>query len=410
MRRGPVEFFSLMPLAAILAPLAIAVLVQTLPTFGNLAITTLGPDVTRAIGLPAGAVGAYVALVYTAATLGSFGAASTVLRFGPIRTSQFALALYATGGVMIFLAPGIATIALAAILFGIAYTAPIPAGAQILIRNTPPHLQNTLFSIRQCGVPIGGMMAGFLYPSIAAAFGWETALLAAGAACGLAMVLVQAVRQRFDAERQPDIPICKAGAHSPMTLIRSQPELRRLCIAGFIFAGFEVTFVANITAHLFRDGGWTLIEAGRALGALQLGGLIGRLLWGRVADGLQNRSVMLGLIGLGMAGSAVIMAIAGLASPVMAYLAAFAIGLTAGGWTGVGVAEAARLAASAGAVAGTAALTMFMFLGVVAFPLLTSGALIAGISYAHVFFALSLCAGCGGLLMLLAPPVKPDAA
>ena len=409
MRRVPGESHQPMPLAAILAPLAIAILVQALPTFGNLAMTTLGPDVTRAIGLPAGAIGAYVAVVYGAATLGSFGAAGAVLRFGPIRASQGALALYVVGGIMVFMVPGIMSIAFAAILFGIAYTVPIPAGAQILIRHTPPHLQNTLFSIRQCGVPIGGMMAGLLFPTIAAAFGWETALLAVAGACGIALILIQGGRGRYDAERQPALPLLKAGAHSPLATIRRGTELRRLCIAGIIFAGFEVTFVANITAHLFRDGGWTLIEAGRGLGALQFGGLLGRLLWGRIADGLANRSVMLGLIGLGMAGSGVIMGMMGLASPALAYTTAFAIGLTGGGWTGVGVAEAARLAGSTGAVAGTAALTMAMFFGIVALPLLVSAALIAGITYSTVFIALGMAAGCGGLLMLMAPPVRPEA-
>jgi len=118
---------------------------------------------------------------------------------------------------------------------------------------------------------------------------------------------------------------------------------------------------------------------------------------------------MLGLIGLGMAGSGVIMGMLGLASPALAYTAAFAIGLTAGGWTGVGVAEAARLAGSAGAVAGTAALTMAMFFGIVALPLLVSAALIAGVAYSTVFIVLSIAAGCGGLLMLMAPPVRPEA-
>jgi len=397
-----------MPLAAIMVPLALAILVQALPTFGNLAVTTLGPDVTRVIGLPAGAIGAYVAVLYGAATLGSFGAAGTVLRFGPVRASQGALALYAIGGIIVFMVPGIVSITLAAILFGIAYTVPIPAGAQILIRHTPPYLQNTLFSIRQCGVPIGGMMAGLLFPPIAAAFGWEAALVTVAGACGLALILIQGFRARYDAERQPTLPIFKAAAHSPLATIRRHKELRRLCMAGIIFAGFEVTLVANITAHLFRDGGWTLIEAGRGLSALQFGGLLGRLLWGRIADSLANRSVMLGLIGFGMAGSGVIMGMMGLTSPALAYTAAFAIGLTGGGWTGVGVAEAARLAGSTGAVAGTAALTMAMFFGIVALPLLVGAALIAGITYSTLFIGLSIAAGCGGVLMLMAPPVRPD--
>ena len=47
--------------------------------------------------------------------------------------------------------------------------------------------------------------------------------------------------------------------------------------------------------------------------------------------------------------------------------------------------------------------------GIVALPLLVSAALIAGITYSTVFIVLSVTAGCGGLLMLMAPPVRPEA-
>lgn len=398
-----------MPIAAILAPLLLAIVVQALPTFGNLAVTTLGPEVTSALSLPPGAVGAYVALVYVAATLGSFGAASAVLKFGPVRSSQIALLMYVFGSVLVFLAPSIWTVAVAAILFGVAYTAPIPAGAQILLKNTPPHLQNTLFSIRQCGVPLGGIFAGFLLPPIAVAFGWEAAFLTIAVTTGGTLLLIQSVRGRYDSDRRPDLPLLKSGAHSPIATIKAAPALKRLCIAGLLFAGFEVTFVANITGHLVADGGWTIVEAGRALGALQIGGLLGRLFWGRVADKVANPSLMLGLVGLGMGGSGVIMAFAGIASPALAVIAGFAIGFTGGGWTGVGVAQAARLAGDAGPVAGTAALTMAMFSGVVILPLLTAAALVSGVAYPNVFIAISIGAGCAGLLMLMAPPVKPEA-
>ncbi|MEQ9124030.1 MAG: hypothetical protein RIM80_15860, partial [Alphaproteobacteria bacterium] len=148
-----------MPLLPILAPLAIAVALQALPTFSNLAATTLAPEILGLLELPGGAAGGYVFALYVAATLGSFVAASVVLRLGPIRAGQAALLFYVAGAGLIAATPSTPVFALAAIGFGLAYTIPIPAGAQILLANTPPHLRNTLFGIRQMGVPMGGLAA-----------------------------------------------------------------------------------------------------------------------------------------------------------------------------------------------------------------------------------------------------------
>ncbi len=393
-----------MSIARVFAPLAIAVAIQALPTFANLAATTLAPEILRDLALPRGMTNGYVALLYTCATLASFGAAAFVMRHGPVRASQSSLLLYAVGMAGVFILPTTASFVLAAMLFGIAYTMPIPTGAQILVSSTPPHLRNTLFGVRQMGVPLGGLLAGLLFPAIEEGFGWRWAFLATAAACLLLLIGLQAVRERYDAERQPALPLWRSGGHGPIAVLRSSPALRRLCLAGVLFAGTEVTAVANIVLFLDRDLGWSLTHAGYALSALSLGGAVGRLFWGMAADSVGNRRMLLGWLGLAMAASMAALAFKSADAPAFVYISAFLVGFTAGGWTGVGVAESARLAGSLGAVAGTAALTQMMFLGVVTLPAGAGLALALGAGYPYVFAAVGVLAGVGGALMLTAPP------
>ncbi|MGZ0188295.1 MAG: MFS transporter, partial [Alphaproteobacteria bacterium] len=392
-----------MAIAAILAPLLIAVAIQTLPTFANLAATTLAPEILAELDLPGGGLTIYVGLLYAMATIASFVAAGLVMKYGPVRSSQVALFGYAFGLATVFMFPTVASFVLAAILFGIAYTMPIPAGAQILISSTPPHLRNTLFGIRQMGVPLGGLFAGILFPLIEAEMGWRWAFAMTAVACLLLGLGLQAYRRRYDGERQPALLLLRGGSHGPVAVLRASPALRRLCFVGVIFAGTEVTAVTNIVLFLDRDFSWSLKHAGYGLSALSLGGALGRLFWGIVADRLKNRLALLGLLGLGMAASMAALAFKSEAGPMFVYGSAFLVGFTAGGWTGVGVAESARLAGSAGPVAGTAALTLFMFLGVVTLPLGAGAALALGAAYPYVFAGVGLLAGFGGLMLLLAP-------
>ncbi len=393
-----------MSMHRVLAPLAIAVAVQALPTFANLTATTLAPEILAELGLPGGAANGYVFVLYGVATLASFVAAGCVLKLGPIRASQSALLLYLMGAALAAAAPTTLGFIGAAMLFGLGYTMPIPAGAQILLANTPPHLRNTLFGVRQMGVPLGGLMAGLLFPPIAETFGWRSAFVVTGSACLALALLLQPARRRYDRDRAPGVSLLRNGGHGPIAVLRAAPALRRLGLAGLLFAGTEVTAVANIVLFLERGHGWSLTQAGYGLGVLSIGGAIGRLFWGMAADRVSSRGRLLGWLGLAMAASMAGLAFASGAAPELAYASAFLVGFTAGGWTGVGVAESARLAGAAGPVAGTATLTQLMFLGVVALPSSAGVALALGLAYPYVFASIGALAGVGGLLLLTAPP------
>jgi len=67
-----------------------------------------------------------------------------------------------------------------------------------------------VFSIKQTGVPAGGMLAGALVPGLLLLAGWQGALLAVAAACLACVGLAQPLRAALDAGRQP-YPVSQDG-------------------------------------------------------------------------------------------------------------------------------------------------------------------------------------------------------
>src|SRR3546814_18158966 len=95
---------------------------------------------------------------YLASTVSSLVCPGFIMRFGGIRASQIALL-----GIGIGL--GLATIGIigaviiSALVLGCVYAMPIPAGAHVLARHTPPPPHKLAFSVRHSGVSVGGLPA-----------------------------------------------------------------------------------------------------------------------------------------------------------------------------------------------------------------------------------------------------------
>ena len=61
---------------------------------------------------------------------------------------------------VLYLVPSLAVALIASIIIGLNNGAANPAGSEVLQRFTPPAHRNFVFSIKQAGVPLGGVVAG----------------------------------------------------------------------------------------------------------------------------------------------------------------------------------------------------------------------------------------------------------
>ena len=332
-------------------------------------LPVVAPVVAKAIGVSTNYLGAYVALVYFAAMVATLLGGAAVKRWGAIRLSQAGL-LSSAVGLSLCAIPHPVAIAIGALFIGAGYGPITPASSHLLIKTTPPEKLSFVFSIKQTGVPLGGMIAGALVPSLDLAIGWQLAFVSAAVACALCAWAVQPLRAGLDDDRDPTVkPSILTSVVQPLRLIFEHPSLRALSMTSFLFAVCQMSLMAYLVTFLFEDLGWSLVAAGVALTVAQAGGVIGRILWGYVADRWLSPTMMLIVIALmlttGAVGTALLRPES---SPWILFPVLVIFGASAIGWNGVFLAEIARLAPAGQASVATGGTLCITFLGVVLGP------------------------------------------
>jgi sugar phosphate permease len=218
------------------------------------------------------------------------------------------------------------------------------------------------FSIKQTGVPAGAALAGAMLPLLALQVGWRATFVLVAAA-GIAIALTaQLVRTMLDTGRRPAPMPSFARIVAPLGHILRTPVLAELAIIAFVYAALQVCLMSFLVVYLTESLGYSLVAAGLALTVANLGGIVGRILWGAVADFHVAPRTLLGLIGMAAGACAWSTAAFGADWPIAAILALCSLfGATAIGWNGVQLAEVARNAPAdeVGAITGAAGFITF---------------------------------------------------
>ena len=83
------------------------------------------------------------------------------------------------------------SLALAAVVLGLGYGAAAPASTHLLVPQTPRPVFNLVMSLRQIGVPLGGVLGALILPPLVLAIGWRLALLTELAPILLLLALIE---------------------------------------------------------------------------------------------------------------------------------------------------------------------------------------------------------------------------
>ena len=350
--------------------LAITTAVQAFTSLSSVAVPVFAPSAARELGIAVGIVGYFISIMYIGASTSALVSGGFILRYGPIRVSQACLLLCATAMVLLTVVP-IALIPIAAILLGIGYGPITPASSHVLARTTPPHLMALTFSIKQTGVPLGAVMAGILVPPVTLAFGWRAAAWMVALFCVVMAVISQSLRVELDADRKPAHPISLANFTLPFRLIFADPALVRNVFTASAYASLQLCFFTFVVAYLTQDLAYTLVAAGLALSFANVGGVIGRVVWGWVADRTRSPRMVMGVLGIAMSIASI-----GIASftpgwPYALVLAVCALfGITAVSWNGVQISETARLSPPGMAAVVSGGSSFITFAGIIFAPTL----------------------------------------
>ncbi|MGB3069102.1 MAG: MFS transporter [Ottowia sp.] len=345
--------------------LAVTTAIQVMTSMALLTLPVMAPEVAKALGVSSALVGGYIALAYAAAMAGSLVGGTLVRRMGAIRVSQMGLVSCAAGLALCSL-PSLPAIVVGALAIGIGYGPITPASSHLLALTTPAHRMSLVFSIKQTGVPAGGMLAGAIVPGALLIVGWQATLLLVAAVCLVWAVLAQPLRAPLDADRQPNQPLALGVLLKPLRMVLGHRTLAALALCSFLFSAVQVSLTTYLVTYLHDSLSMTLVAAGVALSVSQLAGVVGRIVWGSVADRwLGARRTLVGL-SICMVIGALFTAMLQPDTPVaVLWLVVGIFGASGIGWNGVYLAEVARQAPQGQASAATGGTLLFTFLGVV---------------------------------------------
>jgi MFS family permease len=383
---------------ALTATLAIQVYASLAATAGAVLAPVIAPD----FGLSPNLVGVFTGLVYAGSMSASLVAGALIARRGPIRLSQICVLVCAAGVALLPIAAALPValllLVVAPIVIGLGYGPITPASSDVLSRTAHPARMALTFSIKQTGVPAGAALGGALLPALALGFGWKPALAGIAALGVLVALAAQITRSDLDRHRERDRQFTLASVLKPLRSVLESPELRGLAVLSFFYAATQVSLTSYLVVYTAESLGRSLVTAGLALSVATLGGIVGRVLWGAVADRYIEPRRLLMLLGVvaGLCAFATAAYPAGWPiAPLFAVVTLF--GATAIGWNGVQLAEVARHAPSgeAGAITGAAAFVGFSGV-VIGPPLFGALAALTG-SYRAGFVAVGLAALASGV-------------
>jgi MFS family permease len=382
------------------APLAITLAIQALVAMALLTLPTMAPRVAADLGISPTWIGLYIAVAYVGAMSASLASGPAVGRYGPIRVSQFGLLLSACG-LALCAVPSVPVIACGALLVGLGYGPVTPASSHLLARTTPASRMSLVFSVKQTGVPVGAALAGAIVPSLQLAAGWQVALLVVALANLACAGAAQWLRADCDADRDPQRRLGLGNILDPVRLVLGHPVLRMLAGCSFVFSIVQMSLTAYLVTYLTDSLAYGLVAAGFVMAISQLGAVIGRVLWGYVADRWLGAGRMLALLAVLMALSTLATALLQPQLPRAAVVAVlFIFGACAVGWNGVYLAEVARQAPAGMAGVATGGTLAITFLGVVLGPPLFGAASGVFGSYRAGFALLALpLVACAWVLM-----------
>ncbi len=392
-------------------PLTVTAMLATQMTTVLLFITipVMATEVAPVFGAPAKDIAVFVSVSFVSSMFFSAASGSLINRFGGIRANQIGMTISALC-LLLTLSGSLPLLYLAAILVGMGYGPNTPSGSHVLARVTPARSRALVFSLKQSGAPLGGLIAGLLVPAMVHTVGWRGAILVSAGIALCAVVAIQPLRGELDNDRDPAARLSFSSPWKAVASVMGDPDLRRLLLVAFSLTAAQATVMTFLVIYLIEVLEFEFILAGALFSAAQAAGAAFRVGMGWLADRMFGARVAMVVLGLASALGLVLFTTLSTNSPLF-LIAAVVIGLGAVsfGWNGVFLAEVAARPGTAGVGAATGGSLFFIYGGLVLGPLAASGLVSLTSSYTVPFLGVACLAGLTSLNLLRSlrgPPAR----
>ena len=277
-------------------------------------------------------------------------------------------AVFSIVGLLAFMLSSPLFALLCAILLGIAYGPINPANASVMMVVTNDQNRSFLFSIKQSGVTVGGAFSALILPPIVVLWNWEIALVAVIGLAVLSIFILQSMYPRYDRGTNLSLRLSPVSLLQPVISVLNVGFVRGFSAVGFTYAGVQICIASYFVVFLVEQG-FDLVSAGACFLFVNIGGIIGRICWGIVADKWLTPKTTLLVIGvisfvfiLGL-----FMISASTPLPIL-YLYALILGGTTHSWNGVYLSEIANRAPGGKAAEWTGGIQFIFYGGVAVMP------------------------------------------
>ncbi|MFT6581533.1 MAG: putative MFS family arabinose efflux permease [Alphaproteobacteria bacterium] len=357
----------------VLAPLTLILMAQTTITMSSYSLPVIAPIAAADIGMEPSSVVALMTVVYVFAMIVGLASGGLIGRFGATRVFQLLLLSSALGiGGLIAGHPAFAFFGAA--MMGVATGPMNPCGSSVLSRISPPRWQPVIFSLKQCGTPAGGMLAGAIVPAVALIYDWRIAVLLIPVMALIMVTLLGANRRFLDAPNRRKTPFSLRDTTRTLKLVITDPALRRYSITGLIFAACQIVIASYLVVYLWEDVSLSPAAAGAIFAVFHASGITARIVLGFFAGRLISTGNLLILLGLAMAVGIGAVTLFTPQWPLWSiYAIVIALGVSANGWVGLFLSEVARLAPEGETASATGGVQFFMYFGISGGPVIFYG-------------------------------------
>ncbi len=333
---------------------------------------------------------------------------------GPVRTLRFGI-LVAILGALLVLSGQWSLMLLGAAMTGFGYGTTTPTGSQILADFTPKSAWGTLFSVRQAGVPAGGVLSAFIAGAALQPYGWTLAIWGALVPVLATAVFLLCVPRRFNRARALEPFSLRRlldwrNVIRPLRNIRSIRGLPPLVAAGAGLAMGHGAVTQFLVIYLNSGLGLPVAHGALLFALMQTSAIGGRIVIGALVDAFGSPTGALRILAPLSACSCLTLAVfsADWSLP-MQMTAAVVMGMTVGTWNGVYLAEIARSAPPAQISSATASSAVFTFLSYMVTPPLV-GALATLAGWRLTFAIIALAPLAAGVVLSRRAPASPQGA
>ena len=378
---------------------SVTTVLQFLVSLTYSAILVSSPILTKEAGLHGSKFGIFLSFMYIGTILASSSSGSFVKKFGPLRISQVSMLLMAVA-LLILCDPTFTLIGLALFVYGIGFGPIMPSSSDILVRAIPKSELAFTLSLKQIAGPLGITAAGFFIPWMAYHFNFKVGLIAVAVFVIAITLFTNVYRKQEDADRDPKASIKMKDILGMFKFVWNDNVLRKIGIVSFLYQGLQTSVMGFLSIYLVHHSGYSLVFAGAAISAMNIGAIPGRLLWGYLAKDKEKIKILFGIIGIFSCLGVWLITYSSPAWGNYAILTLCALtGAVCLGWKGLFLACVALEVPEDKVSSVTGGANCFSFFGAIVFPLLFT-AITHFVGYNIAFQFTATCCGLAGLYMI----------